>query len=169
MMYLYEDYYNYKSGIYVHNKEYNITKGEHSIAIMGWGVENGVKYWLIQDSYGKSKGENGFIRVKIGDDCGAGQTAFCDQFEGKDYEDSTTNITVENTNNMNKDTTINTNQMSEDITEGNTNIMSEDIAGEDTDNNDEPVIINVNKGDYINILVKVKYFMIFNFISFFIF
>ena len=51
----------------------------------------------------------------------------------------------------------------------NTNILSEDITGEDTDNNDEPVIINVNKGDYINILVKVKYFMIFNFISFFIF
>ena len=70
---------------------------------------------------------------------------------------------------MNKDTTINTNKMSEDITEGNTNIMSEDITGEDTDNNDEPVIINVNKGDYINILIEMKYFMIFNLISFFIF
>ena len=47
--------------------------------------------------------------------------------------------------------------------------MSEDITGEDTDNNDEPVIINVNKVDYINILVEVKYFMILNLISFFIF
>ena len=50
---------------------------------MGWGIDNGIKYWLIQDSYGKSKGDNGFIKIKIGDDCGAGATAFCDEKEGK--------------------------------------------------------------------------------------
>ena len=36
MMYLYEDYYNYKSGIYIHNKKYNKKIGGHSIAIIGW-------------------------------------------------------------------------------------------------------------------------------------
>ena len=67
MMYIYEDYFNYKSGIYIHNNNnnYNYIIGYHSITIMGWGVENGVKYWLTQDSYGNNKGENGFIKVKI--------------------------------------------------------------------------------------------------------
>ena len=83
MMYIYGDYYSYKSGVYIHKSKHNYPIDNHSITIMGWGVENGVKYWLIQDSYGESKGENGFIKIKIGDDCGAGATAFCDEVEEK--------------------------------------------------------------------------------------
>ena len=83
MMNLYTDYYDYTSGVYIHNTKYNNVLGYHSITIMGWGIDNGIKYWLIQDSYGKSKGDNGFIKIKIGDDCGAGATAFCDEKEGK--------------------------------------------------------------------------------------
>ena len=183
MMELFEDYYNYKSGIYIHNKEYNKTLGYHSIAILGWGVTDNIKYWLIQDSYGKSKGENGFIKIKIGDDSGAGATAYCDQIEGKynDYNEeiSTTHITVENTNKISKDTTVeitnkisevieNTNKMSE-IIEESTNKMNGDTSVENTDDNDEPIKINFNRGNYINILVEIKYFMIFIFISFIIF
>ena len=91
MMNLYNDYFNYKSGIYIHNNKYQNVLGYHSITLMGWGIEDGIKYWLIQDSYGKSKGENGFIKIKIGDDCGAGATAFCDEIDGKynDYEEDT--------------------------------------------------------------------------------
>ena len=67
---------------------------------MGWGIEDGIKYWLIQDSYGKSKGENGFIKIKIGDDCGAGATAFCDEIDGKynDYEEDTNKTIINNGN-----------------------------------------------------------------------
>jgi hypothetical protein len=83
MMNLYTDYYDYTSGIYIHNTKYNNVLGYHSITIMGWGIDNGIKYWLIQDSHGKYKGDNGFIKIKIGDDCGAGATAFCDEKEGK--------------------------------------------------------------------------------------
>ena len=83
MMYLYNDYFNYKSGVYIHNNKYQNVLGFHSITLMGWGIEDGVKYWLIQDSYGESKGENGFIKIKIGDDCGAGASAFCDEIDGK--------------------------------------------------------------------------------------
>ena len=68
---------------------------------MGWGVDNGIKYWLVQDSYGISKGENGFIKILIGDDCGAGVTAFCDEIEGK-Y-----NVTQDNNMNTNSDYIIN--------------------------------------------------------------
>lgn len=81
MMNIYQDYYNYKSGIYSHSGGNNIL-GFHAITIIGWGVENNIKYWIIQDSYGTSKGENGYMRIKIGDESGAGATAFCDEIEG---------------------------------------------------------------------------------------
>jgi cathepsin B len=81
MLNIYSDYYSYNSGIYTH-KQGNGIIGFHSIAIIGWGVENDEKYWLIQDSYGNASGENGYMRIKIGDDCGVGATAFCDEIEG---------------------------------------------------------------------------------------
>ena len=130
---LYQDYFDYKSGIYVHDKKYNKVKGLHSITIMGWGVEGDDKYWLIQDSYGESKGENGFIKVKIGDSSGAGQSAFFDYKEGKYNEYNEEDNIVE------------------DVTGGNNDYKC------GTTNN--------NKGDYINILVEIKYFMLLIFIS----
>ena len=93
MMNLYQDYYMYKSGIYSHSEGENYI-GFHSIAIVGWGIENNVKYWIIQDSYGTSRGENGYMRIKIGDSSGAGATAFCGEID-KNYEE----INGENQNN----------------------------------------------------------------------
>ena len=84
MMNIYNDYYDYKSGIYSHSGN-NTILDFHSIVIIGWGIENDVKYWIIQDSMGESHGENGYLRIKIGDECGAGATAFCDEKEGN-YE-----------------------------------------------------------------------------------
>ena len=82
MMYIYNDYYDYKSGIYIHNGGDNYL-GFHAISIIGWGIEDNIKYWIIQDSYGISHGEKGYLRIKIGDKCGAGETAFCDEINGK--------------------------------------------------------------------------------------
>ena len=56
MIYLNNNYYDYKSGIFIHNKGYNYL-GFHAISIIGWGVEDNIKYWKIQDSYGTSRGE----------------------------------------------------------------------------------------------------------------
>ena len=81
MMNIYSDYYDYKSGIYSHSSGNSIL-GFHAIVIIGWGIENDIKYWIIQDSYGELHGENGYLRIKIGDECGAGATAFCDEQEG---------------------------------------------------------------------------------------
>ena len=44
--------------------------------------ENNVKYWIVRDSYGASRGENGYMRIKIGDKSGAGATAYCDKMDG---------------------------------------------------------------------------------------
>lgn len=54
------------SGIYQYvDGEYS---GGHAIKILGWGVENGVKYWLIANSWNSDWGENGYFRFLRGED-----------------------------------------------------------------------------------------------------
>jgi len=52
---------NYTSGIF------EDTTGDldivHDISIVGYGVENGKKYWTVRNSWGTHFGEDGFIRV----------------------------------------------------------------------------------------------------------
>jgi len=52
---------DYTSGIF------NDTTGDvnivHDISVVGWGVEDGVKYWTVRNSWGTHYGEDGFVRV----------------------------------------------------------------------------------------------------------
>jgi KDEL-tailed cysteine endopeptidase len=43
---------------------------KHAVAIIGYGVENGLKYWLIKNSWGVEWGEAGFARISSENDCG---------------------------------------------------------------------------------------------------
>ena len=71
----------YKKGIYSSpikswmNK--NISKPEwqkvdHSVVVVGWGIENingkDVKYWLLQNSWGENWGEEGYMKFLRGTD-----------------------------------------------------------------------------------------------------
>ncbi|KAK2963004.1 putative Gut-specific cysteine proteinase [Blattamonas nauphoetae] len=73
---VYEDFlYHYGSGIYKHR--YGRAVNGHAVTLMGWGEENGEKYWLLQNSWGPEWGENGFFRMRRGtNECGCEQYGF---------------------------------------------------------------------------------------------
>ena len=67
---VYEDFFSYTGGIYSHVSGGESVSG-HSVRIIGWGVENGVKYWLMVNSWNECWGERGFFRMKRGvNECG---------------------------------------------------------------------------------------------------
>jgi len=68
-MTVYEDFEAYSSGIYQHVTGKSL--GGHAIKMIGWGSENGVDYWICQNSWNKSWGESGTFRILRGkDECG---------------------------------------------------------------------------------------------------
>ncbi|KAL3314463.1 hypothetical protein Ciccas_006919 [Cichlidogyrus casuarinus] len=66
---VYDDFFNYKSGIYRYVT--GELQGEHAVRLIGWGEENGVKFWRIANSWNSDWGENGYLRIVRGaDECG---------------------------------------------------------------------------------------------------
>lgn len=66
---VYSDFENYAGGVYQH-----ITgekAGGHAVKIVGWGVDDGVKYWKVANSWNPYWGEKGYFRIRRGDNhCG---------------------------------------------------------------------------------------------------
>eukprot|EP01127_Copromyxa_protea_P003660 TRINITY_DN1345_c0_g1_i2.p1 TRINITY_DN1345_c0_g1~~TRINITY_DN1345_c0_g1_i2.p1 ORF type:complete len:183 (-),score=41.95 TRINITY_DN1345_c0_g1_i2:75-623(-) len=66
---VYEDLLTYKSGVYKHTTGEEL--GGHAVRFVGWGVENGVKYWLVANSWNVHWGDGGFFKIVRGvDECG---------------------------------------------------------------------------------------------------
>ncbi|KAA6372706.1 MAG: putative Cathepsin B [Streblomastix strix] len=61
---VYFDFMFYSSGIYQH--QVGPLEGGHAVLLIGWGVENDVPYWLIQNSWGPDWGEEGHFRILRG-------------------------------------------------------------------------------------------------------
>jgi len=67
---VYSDFENYASGVYKHVS--GAPVGGHAVKITGWGVDGGVKYWKVANSWNPYWGEKGFFRVVRGDSDGSG-------------------------------------------------------------------------------------------------
>ncbi len=62
---VYEDFFNYHSGIYAHVTGNAV--GGHAIRVIGYGTEDGIDYWLCANSWGTEWGMNGFFKIRQGD------------------------------------------------------------------------------------------------------
>jgi len=62
---VYEDFMHYKSGIYTHKEGKEL--GGHAVMIIGWGKENGQEYWIAENSWGPTWGEEGYFRIALGE------------------------------------------------------------------------------------------------------
>lgn len=65
------DILTYKSGVYTKGDEVARFSGQHAIKIVGWGVESegenaGTKYWIIQNTWGTTWGEEGYAKIAVG-------------------------------------------------------------------------------------------------------
>ncbi|KAJ3662913.1 hypothetical protein Zmor_007228 [Zophobas morio] len=66
---VYEDFPNYSSGVYQHTQ--GDYEGGHAIKIIGWGVEDGVDYWLAANSWNAEWGDRGYFKILRGEnECG---------------------------------------------------------------------------------------------------
>ena len=59
---IYEDFYNYSSGVYENTKW--IPQGLHAVTLIGW--EDANSCWIAKNSWGGSWGEKGFFKIKWG-------------------------------------------------------------------------------------------------------
>merc|ERR1712232_944181 len=59
---VYSDFENYAGGIYHHAS--GQMAGGHAVKIVGWGSENGVKYWKVANSWNPYWGEGGYFRIR---------------------------------------------------------------------------------------------------------
>merc|ERR1712146_723121 len=56
---VYSDFENYAGGIYHHVS--GSMAGGHAVKMVGWGVENGQKYWKVANSWNPHWGEKGYF------------------------------------------------------------------------------------------------------------
>jgi len=75
---VHRDFMNYHGGIYKHVEQTEMMAPEphfvvtnHVVLVVGWGVENGTKYWLVKNSWGTAWGIDGYFKIVRGEDeCG---------------------------------------------------------------------------------------------------
>jgi len=66
---VFDDFPNYKSGVYQHVSGNPL--GGHAIRILGWGVEESTPYWLVANSWNYDWGDKGTFKILRGSDhCG---------------------------------------------------------------------------------------------------
>ena len=54
----------YRSGIWRDHSNATIEDIDHDVEVVGWGEEDGVKFWHIRNSWGTFWGEMGFFKLE---------------------------------------------------------------------------------------------------------
>jgi hypothetical protein len=71
---VYDDFPTYKSGIYVRHS--NNFLGGHAVKFLGWGVQDGTKYWIVANSWNPNWGDKGTFKIIRGNnECGIEDSA----------------------------------------------------------------------------------------------
>lgn len=70
---VYQDFMNYKGGIYRHYSGNKV--GGHAVVVVGYGKQNGINYWICENSWGPGWGESGYFKIKMGE-CGIDQYGY---------------------------------------------------------------------------------------------
>lgn len=67
--YVYEDFMNYKSGVYkASTDKSNMVLGGHAVKIVGWGHDAVAgDYWTVANSWGTSWGMSGYFKIALDD------------------------------------------------------------------------------------------------------
>jgi len=64
-MTVYEDFVNYKDGIY--KRVSGNSMGGHAIVLLGWGKQDNVEYWYARNSWGDQWGMQGYFNIDMND------------------------------------------------------------------------------------------------------
>ena len=61
---VYDDFLSYGSGIY------KVTSGDligmHAVKVIGYGQQNQISYYICENQWGTSWGEEGYFRIEVG-------------------------------------------------------------------------------------------------------
>ncbi|XP_027921053.1 thiol protease aleurain-like [Vigna unguiculata] len=72
-----DDFRFYKKGVYTSNTCGSTPMDvNHAVLAVGYGVEDGVPYWIIKNSWGSNWGDNGYFKMELGKNmCGVATCA----------------------------------------------------------------------------------------------
>ena len=64
IMDVYEDFFNYKYGVYKH--VLGEREGRQEVKLIGWGVDKNREYWIAVNSWGTKWGIRGVLKIAAG-------------------------------------------------------------------------------------------------------
>ncbi len=82
-MWVYDDFWYY-DGSNIYEQTYGDNQGGLCVAIVGWGNEGGVDYWICKNAWGTDWGDDGWFKIKMGEvDIGTQAISYQPKVRGK--------------------------------------------------------------------------------------